>query len=311
MKKILACNSDFTGCGWYRVVESYSNLKIPGAEIKIDTNIGGSFDALLIQRPVLDFLPRLIKELQGKGVVVVVDTDDDLTQIAPNNPAYGFYKDKIEVYKKCLDLADYIHVSTPELQKEIGRGEVFYNGIHFPKYANPLPKIKNSIMWAGSHTHTDSMAIIRPHFAKLLKKHNIILMSDLKWLRSHFPMMKNLTRMDYVPTEQYYLVPSMAEVFLTPLPDTKFNSSKSEIKCLEAAAWGVPCVSSSTAPYLRFNSHHGANLLDEWVDNVERLFEDKEFYRRQSELSLLTAKKYDLAVINEKRKIFWEKVLDL
>jgi glycosyltransferase involved in cell wall biosynthesis len=69
------------------------------------------------------------------------------------------------------------------------------------------------------------------------------------------------------------------QVMLAPLATTPFNSSKSRLKALEAAAVGVPWVGSPRAEYRRFHKESGGSGLlvenrKEWFKAVKQLMDD-------------------------------------
>lgn len=277
-------------------------------------------DAVMMQRPSDPMFVRFCKDYQGHGGKVIVEVDDDLLNLHINNPAKGYYtKERADTHKELLRICDYIHCSTPELKESL-RQEiktfVFHNAIDLTNYTIPYRK-ECDIMWSGSETHKDSLDLIKPVIYQLLDMgKKVILMSKKAWLESMFRPHRNLTMLDFVPFMEYYKIPSMAKVFLTPLPHNRFNASKSELKVLEAAAWGVPSVSSDTAPYRRFNkASKGANVIVkekfcEWMKAILSLLEDKDLYEEKSLLSLSAVKNiYNLELVNQERAKWWKQIL--
>lgn len=67
---------------------------------------------------------------------------------------------------------------------------------------------------------------------------------------------------------------------IAPLQDNIFNRSKSNIKYLEAAAHGLPCVCQDIVTYamapLRFKTG------DEMIDQLKKLFADRQYYTKHS-----------------------------
>lgn len=276
-------------------------------------------DAVLIQRPVdllvLDFIKEWKSEKRG---IIAIETDDDLENLPYSNPAYEILKGKpLGIYTECLQLADYVHCSTPELVKS-EKYIVFANGINLDKYNEPLLRNERSVGWAGSPTHLDSLLLIKPVINELLISGvNVVLCSNREWLEYLFAPHSHLTIMGWADLDKAYLLPSIADVNLTPLPNNKFTRGKSELKVIEAAAWGIPSVSSSVSPYTRFNKlSGGGNVIvkkerpKEWLKEIYKLLEDEGRYKECSEKSLACVKDmYDLHLINQSRQKWWHEKL--
>lgn len=103
------------------------------------------------------------------------------------------------------------------------------------------------------------------------------------------------------------------DIALAPLQDNRFNRSKSNIKCLEAAAIKIPCLCSDVQPYNEFCSLGGSDLRwllcrsrRDWIEKLNILIKDKDM---RDELG---QKMYDVAFnfFNiEKIKFNWQYTL--
>lgn len=319
--KVFLVKSDNGACYQYRIapyllIKSDIEFVITG-EMKEPDIYDPSIAAILIQRPVHEQLPEFILDLKKNGKKVIVEIDDDLLNVPHNNPSFYYYRKHSKNYMECLKSADYIHCSTPEIAAGFSsKAIVFPNGVDMGKYCDfsPLPF---SCIWQGSPTHKDSLDLIKEPIKELLNKGvKVILQSNLEWLKSLFKPHPNLYLRGWVDVSESYKIPQQASVNLTPLPQGKFNSAKSELKVIEAAAWGIPSVSSPVAPYLRFNRLSGGNVIvnkerpKEWVKEILRLLEDKELWDDKSRLSKeCVEKNYNLETINKNRLEWWTKIL--
>jgi len=326
VKSVLCLHSDTGACGNFRVIEVYQNI-VSDIKFIISDQLSDAWlsdddddmvDAVILQRPSDPKCLRFIREFKERKGVVVVETDDDLLNIPHSNPVFPFLKQEgRSVYESCLKECDYAHVSTTELS--IGnKSVVFPNAINLKKYGSPMAKRERSVVWAGSPTHKDSLELIKPVIEELVHNNiEVVLMSDRNWLHSIFKSHKNLIIEDWLPFDFSYVLPSKAHIFLTPLPDNVFNSKKSELKILEAAAWKVPCVSSDVSPYRRFHElSNGANLLVKkerpkyWLENIYKLLSDDALYKSCAEKSYLcVTTRYNLQTINKLRSEWWSKIL--
>ncbi len=320
MKKVLVthCGQN-DGCQYYRVTDVYSSLKsekiefvIPKENILSDDVF--NYDAILLQRPSADGISDAIKKIKERNIKVIVETDDALDLIPLSNPAHKAYSGKtLKNYKECLALADYIHTSTPELHK---KGVVFPNAVDLNKYTLRKSTKTRTVSWQGSPTHTDSLMLIKPVFEELLRNNvNVVLIGDGGWLRTMFND-DAIKIVDWLPFSVSYFAPAMADICLAPLPDTAFNRAKSELRVIEAAAWGIPSVCSPVAPYNRFNTiSGGGNIVVKekfscWVEAIMSLLDDDKLYDYHSTKSYEAVKNfYNLELINEKRKQWWHSTL--
>lgn len=321
--RVLIIYSDAESCASYRVRQPYGNIKV-GIEFKFSKDLGDAWygennkkmvDAVIFQRPVDPLALQFIKEFNAKGGITIVETDDDLDNVPFSNPVHEMVKGRLQnIYRECIKEAKYLHVSTPELA--VGnKSTVFYNAIDLSKYTIPLPQHYNTVIWTGSSTHYDSLELIKPVIKELLKEGvNVILMSNKQWLLTMFEEQEGLHLLDYVKFDEYYVIPSMAYISLTPLPYNKFNICKSELKILESAAWKVPCVSSDIAAYRRFNKLScGGNVLvkkertKDWMKAIHSLLDNPFLYKSCSEKSYqCVVDHYELGVINKKRAEWWQ-----
>ena len=128
-----------------------------------------------------------------------------------------------------------------------------------------MPSNETVVMWSGSSTHRDSLEIICRDIKQVFDKRrdSIFALCSNKEFMDLFTI--NEQQKKYIPhvkMEEYYNVPSIADIGLAPVVHNKFNDAKSELKCLEYGIWGIPTVCSSAAPYVRFNEiSGGANIV--------------------------------------------------
>lgn len=343
-KKVLATYADNEGSGTYRIKEPYTNIKSD----KIDFILGGErlefayasqFDAILTQRPIDPKLRDFLSSFQQKGGIVVMETDDHYSGTPHYNPTYNYWREHRVVNSQIAALSDYIHCSTPELRLLVGypsKTIVFSNAI---KGSNPnyieaivrretlrnkynIPLDKKVIMWGGSTSHTDTIEILAPIIKHYSLRNDIIFViaSGREWLQQNRIQEDfNVKIIDWLPVDEYKALPSIADIFLTPLNDSEFNSAKSELKCIESAVWGVPCVSSATAPYIRFNElSGGGNLLvkknrfRDWVGQIDRLLNNPQLQINIAQKAVEAVRTtYSLDTVNKQRVEWWESILQI
>lgn len=349
-KKIVAIPGDLFACGHYRVIEPYKKLSTvehDALQFELYDYVNNNnttieqlysflskYDAVLFQRVFTKEILAMMITLKKIGVKVYMEIDDDLYNVSQTSPAWSTWRkgsECLNIFTKALSIADCVHVSTPELVNtyfsKANDFEVFYNGIdvssarYSPENSRrgELPADKTIVMWAGSSTHYDSIQEISGVLSQVIPKHKNVLFalcSNKEFLDMIDIPDEQKVFIEPVKMNEYYNIPSMCDIGLSPVKLSKFNDGKSELKCLEHGIWGVPVVSSPAAPYVRFNELSGANLIAKknrfvnWDQQLTKLIENAEYRKVLGEKSRKFIHDfYNLDKINEKRIKFYEKEL--
>lgn len=288
--------ADPYGCGHYRMAFPAAAAKANGVDVRLimpsdRTGIGGSVDmktgklqqleypqdadVIMFQRVAMSTLSQAVPYLRKRGVAVVVDMDDDLRRIDPNNPAFWGMRDDTgspmhsakNALQACLD-ATLVTVSTPALLKAYaphGRGVVLEN--HVPEWYLDIPhRDSASIGWGGAvHSHPTDLGAMGPAVARLVREGVEYwgVGADYARARGDDGLRKALglklgegevdTAGD-MPFEAWPRAVATMGVGLAPLVDTEFNRGKSWLKPLEYMACGVPWVGSPRDEYVRLKT---------------------------------------------------------
>lgn len=308
--KIYVYPADEQGCGNHRLIWPAQVLQRLGHDITIvlpkqrhnslsatmnrdgtkiiDVTIPEDANVIVLQRITHKHLIQSIKLIREKyGVAVVIDIDDDLAAINPNNPAFAAMHPVFGVHpdhnwinaELACNAATWVQVSTPALLPTYarhGRGTVVYNCIP-RRYLNIPHEDSTTIGWAGStHSHPGDLDVVGIGVSSVLN-------NTVKY-RSVGPVdgVKDALRLPYEPestgplngvTEWPRGIASIG-VGIAPLADTRFNRGKSWLKPLEYSALGVPWVGSPRAEYQRFHDM-GAGLLankpKHWASQLRKL----------------------------------------
>lgn len=348
--KVIAIPSDLFACGLYRIKEPFALLQTKNEELEIDfeyydpttdwSNVStltsltarlSSYDAIILQRPTSKELLAVCLFLKRQGKKFYVEVDDNLLNVSPTSPAYSAWRKgtpQMIVFIEALKEADCIITSTPELIRAYSaynkRFVTFSNGlvVNDPKYSpknnrrKELPEDKVVVMWTGSTTHYDSLLEINNSIKPVFDSHPnaVFALCSNKEFLDLFPL--NPEQKIYIPNvgiEEYYNIPSMCDIALTPVKINLFNECKSELKCLEHGVWGVPTVSTNIAPYKRFNKKSdGANLLVEnnrpkyWQRSIAKLIDDVNLRKELGEKTRkAVVEKYNTELINQQRYEFF------
>lgn len=313
--------ADMHGCGFYRMLEPARVLAAAGLDVRvIDPSarggIGGEVDSatgklvaaqipddadvIVMQRVSMSLLSEAIPLIRARGVAVVVDMDDDLSHIDPNNPAFVGLHPKLGRNSKhswrhaiaaCMS-ATAVTVSTPELAVRYaphGRFTVLPNRIP-AAYLEIERADSDSIGWPGSvHSHPMDLNEVGPSIARLQRDgFRYRGVGSAVGLREALGLESEPESTGDTTLEGWPSAVATLGVGLAPLADTAFNAAKSWLKVLEMSAVGVPWVASPRVEYARFNARYGVGLMAEkpkdWYRQVKRLATSADLRAEQSDL---------------------------
>jgi Glycosyl transferases group 1 len=272
--------ADQSGCGYYRLGLPLGHLRTLGHQVHLSVQMppeAWDADVVIGQRvslpgPAHVVWKRLAAQPRGKRPLLVYEIDDDLLNIDPTSHPmtikyYGSRQIRDNIVM-CAELADLVTVSTEPL------AEVFrqYNpNTHVLPNCVPQwllhhqpPRRDDGVItvgWQGSDTHNGDWHQAASQVGRYFRRTAQPL--ELHHMGGRCTGLPTLQPGQYRHTpwieeiEAYYCVVDW-HVALAPLADTTFNRSKSDIRVLEAASFGIPSVASDVDPYRRF-IRHGEN----------------------------------------------------
>lgn len=220
-----------------------------------------------------DILP-LIKERKQQKKLTVYELADDICAVPPWNPTHFFYKDQenLLLFKRLAGYCDAMQFSVPELQRLYSYltpcSAVFLNQItDVPSERNYENYQEIVIGWGGSHGHLEDMAqIAEPLIDWIMSRDNVklfLMCSDPIWsLFERLPEMRK-QRFKTGSLNEYYAFLKQIDIGLAPLKNTGFNRSRSDVKFLEYAVFGVVPVAQAAVPYVSTVKHGETGFLFE------------------------------------------------
>jgi glycosyltransferase involved in cell wall biosynthesis len=333
--KVYVLPADAHGCGHYRLIWPASALQAHGYDItvlppheksgflaKVAKNDDGSeqltsvsvppdADVIILQRPAHPLQPQMINMMRSNGIAVVVDMDDDMSSIDPNNIAYQTYHPKSQSplsWKHAAEscrVATLVTTSTRALQRvyvKHGRGMVLDNYVPEAYLSMEKGDVRN-FGWAGTtKSHPNDLQVAGNTYQRLIDEgfpfRTVGGASSVKQaarLRDEVDSTGSIPLIDWARTIYQELYVGMA-----PLGATAFNQGKSRLKAIEYMAGGVPWVGSPREEYRRLNRESGCGLMastpKEWYTNLKRLLTDEILYKEQSEAGkdYMTTETYQL-----------------
>lgn len=266
--------------------------------------IADKYDLVFLNYTVLDWqYAAMASCVHGKGKKIIMDLDDNIWQVSPDNIVHNQLKELNAGYLLSCMLDDvdgvtctnsYLrNVVVDKTDKTHNKIKVMPNQIDLSLYNKVFPA-KNTgtitLMHYGSTSHFDDL--LDQEFVKGLGK----IFSDypnvkLKTVGAFCPELRYKWgpryENDYGDVDIYGWIKNKfpffmneADIIVAPLRDTIYNRCKSEIKWLETASAGKPGVFSATRPYLE-NIEHGktgylAKYSNDWYNYVKILIESVE-----------------------------------
>lgn len=320
--KVYVLPADAYGCGHYRVIWPAHVLQQQGFDITIIApgpesgfqamteedeqgrqhlkalQVPDDADAIVLQRPAHPLQPQMINILRSNGIAVIIDMDDDMSTIHPENGAFHMYRhhSNTPLSWRYADIsckiASMVTVSTPQLLKTYakhGRGRVIDN--YIPESYLSVPHVSTeSFGWAGTtKSHPNDPQVTAPMVQKLTSEgYRFRVVGGDKKVASAFrmtdpPEMTGMVGLrDWIPT-----IASTLDVGWAPLAATAFNSSKSRLKPLEYMAAGVAWVGSPREAYRKLHRESGCGLLadnpKQWYNHTKELLANETLRKEQVE----------------------------
>ena len=295
--KVIVFPSDQSGCGWYRCL-------LPAAVIQTEKllDIEVSFnpthevmqraDICVWQRQYKPNLLTLAKEYAHKKHIF--ELDDNLLNIAPDNPSYKAYQNKEikENLYKFIQFCDHVTCSTEPLKEVLSRYNknvtVVTNSI-LPEFKR-IPEINNSsirIGWQGSAHHYNDLKFITNALVEVCKKYSNVKIVWMGWLPEYIKNSIPANRLEvhgWVDFQNYYdkLRSLNIDIGLAPLEDNIFNKSKSALRYYENSLMGACTVASNVYPYTHAIKSGTDGLIvqknrhKDWFKAIKSLIDNKE-----------------------------------
>lgn len=267
------------------------------SEMEITVKKLCSVDILIIQRNVPGLLPyEKLDGLLSTQLVkpkIVFEFDDAFGHVYKSHIAYDFYQQMIPTFKKYIENADLITVSTEKLKKYYAEDKnciVLPNTLdeglwHFrDKAKSKNDKIK--ILFSGTITHESDLKVIKEPLKRILKEYKNEV--ELYFWGDGIPEftkhrnVKLLSQFnpDYIGYAKYLQQLDM-DFAIVPLVDNAFNNAKSNIKWLEYSACEIPGIFSNVGEYnLHIKDKETGllvkNTVNEWYRAIKWMIQNPE-----------------------------------
>ncbi len=284
-------------------------------------------DVLFYNRlPPANELEEVIKLKEKYGFKIVVDMDDHFNLDA-THIMHDYYQEHGISSKiiNSLSIADAITVTHGRLGDALSSYHqniwAVPNSINRGFEQFQIDRTKSErirLFWQGSITHENDLKILRYPLSRISNDPiaNKIFMvmcgfheGEKTWERMAHYYTAGLKIPGAIQggteAEKYYANYSFADIALIPLVESRFNSYKSNLKVLEAAAAGIPVIVSAVHPYKDDFPPEFVNYVHnqtEWYKHIKRLTNDPEERKAQGmQLSAWCNIYYNFDAINATR----------
>lgn len=320
--KVYVLPADGQGCGHYRVIWPANVLQKQGCDITImppkqdsgfmaniqDKDDGSQelaglrvpedADVIVIQRPAHPLQPQMVRMLRENKIALVVDMDDDMSCIHPDNIAFHVYRHHSSTafswryaIQACKE-ATLVTTSTRLLQKVYarhGRGAVLDNYVPAAYLDFPTSEA-GTFGWAGTtKSHPNDLQITGPSVQRLIDDgYKFQVVGGKSSVQRNLRLRNPPSCTGSIELSRWAgRIGEELDVGMVPLAATSFNSSKSRLKGIEYMAVGVPWVASPREEYRRLNRESGCGLLadtpKEWYAKLKQLLDDDVLRKEQAE----------------------------
>lgn len=281
------------------MVKAEDDPTIEGGQRLISVRIPEGADLFVLQRPAHPMQPQLIRMLRANGIAVVVDMDDDMSSIHPNNVAFHTYRthtstqfDWRSAGLSCKE-ATLVTTSTRALLKtyaRTGRGIVVDNYVPAATLGYTSAEETAEFGWAGTtQSHPNDLQVTGAAIQRLIDEgHSFRVVGGPSKVRQAARLKQEPHYTGSVGLDVWIkTIADSYRVGLVPLAPSQFNTAKSRLKGIEHMAAGRPWVASPRDEYRRLVKESGCGLLadtpKQWYTQLKRLLTDDVLYKEQVE----------------------------
>jgi glycosyltransferase involved in cell wall biosynthesis len=337
--EILGIGAKNDGCSYHRVFLPVAYMDKTRGKItnNLNEDVFDGWDILLINRLIYNFSIEQLKSLKHKfGFKFVVDMDDHWILNHGHILKDLYDSDLTPKVIDCMKFADLVTCTHERLAADISHinpnVEVLPNALpygdgQFSVKCEASDKMR--IIWCGGLTHQQDMRLLKNPMKRvatdssLSKKVHMVFggytdQKDAKPIADD--MLHSFTCGLKIPGEirgarhvfEYMEIYEDTDVSVVPLLPSKFNSSKSNLKVLEAAACGNACIVSRVDPYLGFPEDtvlYVDNQAD-WYRHIKYLADNPNArIDRAAKLQEYCHEHYNLFTVSKKRRQILDQLL--
>lgn len=241
----------------------------------------------------------------SSNVKLVCDIDD-LAWLASGTGRTRISHETAKIFKEILSQMDRVVCSTPYLQKALRvncnvNAWVLPNMISGASYSRPGERTSERlrVAWAGGGFHQDDLQILRRVILGTVDLVDWIFIGDAP--KDVAPLCLKIFR-NWIPPAQWvdFLRSIFVDLAVAPLRMTAFNQAKSNLRCLEWNAIGVPVIATKIEPYLQNKGplippmKDLSKEADLWIEVIRELSRNEELRMALAQDSFVHAARFNL-----------------
>lgn len=263
---------------------------VTGKERIIELRIPEGTDVFVLQRPAHPLQPDLVELLRANHIAVVIDMDDDMTCIHPDNSAFWLYRPgsssplSWRIASDVCKQATYVTTTTRALQRTYashGRGQIIDNYVPGTYLKFPSPET-GYFGYAGTTlSHPNDPQVTGNATQRLIDDgYKFRQIGGPAGIKRAFKLKEEPDSTGALGLEKWALtIADSIDVGMVPLAPTAFNTAKSRLKGLEYMSLGIPWVASPREEYRRLAKESGGGLLadtpKDWYNKIKLLMDDE------------------------------------
>jgi hypothetical protein len=264
-------------------------------------------DFVIVQRTAFDKLYQAQKLIKKTGAAkLIVDNDDAFHEISEEHPEYTQQVKRVEAMEYMLEKAAQIWVSTDKLidKRYVNKTKVVINTLDRRLWENNPGQVKSGplrMVYMGTATHDADLEMIMPALDKVYKENPFQLFTigvsqnvpERPWITQlNTPRFGSL----YPNFVNWFLAQGPFDIGLSPLVNSAFNRSKSDIKCLDYMAAGILPLVSDILPYQSKDIEpfiiKVKNNEDSWFKALSEIVKNPAKFRTEKSKIIPKAQKY-------------------
>jgi len=166
--------------------------------------------------------------------------------------------------------------------------------------------VKRISYLSGTKSHDHDFEIVQSILASQLSEKinlEVMLVGPLEYDKKL--LTDKVRHLRYVEYEKLPEIIRKSWLNIAPLENNIFNRCKSGLKFFESAIFGIPSIVSPIPDFTRFSDSDIiiANTEQEWIDAIEKLYSDREYYQKISDSIKKYSKEYCLSTSQTKKFI--------